>query len=88
MYMDTDSFKLEIKADDFYQDIKYDLKEWFDTSGYDKNKVLPNQYAKIAGVNKKVVGKMKDELGKGYMTGFVAVSLKYMLIKNLVSIIH
>ena len=36
MYMDTDSFVLEIETYDFYDDIKYDLKEWFDTSGYDK----------------------------------------------------
>ena len=38
--------------------------------------VLPDEYAKIASVNKKVIGKMKDDLGKGYMTEFVALSLK------------
>ena len=64
MYIDTDSFVLEIETDDFYEDIKIDLEEWFDTSGYDKNMELP-EYAKIANVNKKVIGKMKDELGKG-----------------------
>ena len=31
---------------------------------------------KIACVNKKVIGKMKDELGKGYMTEIVALSPK------------
>ena len=36
--------------------------------------VLLDEYAKIASVNKKVIGKMKDELGKGYMTEFVALS--------------
>ena len=76
MYMDTDSFVLEIETDDFYEDIKDDLKEWFDTSGYDKNIKLPDEYAKIANVNKKVIGKMKDELGKGYMTEFIALSPK------------
>ena len=76
MYMDTDSFVLEIETEDFYKDIKDDLKEWFDTSGYDKNMKLPDEYAKIANVNKKVIGKMKDELGKGYMTEFVALSPK------------
>ena len=75
-YMDTDSFVLEIETDDFYEDIKDDLKEWFDTSGYDKNMKLPDEYAKIANVNKKVIGKMKDELGKGYMTEFIALSPK------------
>ena len=76
MYMDTDSFVLETETDDFYEDIKDDLKEWFDTSGYDKNMKLPDEYAKIANVNKKVIGKMKDELGKGYMTEFIALSPK------------
>ena len=38
--------------------------------------VLPDEYAKIANVNKKVIGKMKDELGKGYMTEFIALSPK------------
>ena len=82
MYMDTDSFVLEIETYDFYDDIKYDLKEWFDTSGYDKNMVLPDEYAKIANVNKKVIGKMKDELGKGYMTEFIALSPKVYAYKE------
>ena len=73
MYMDTDSFVLKIETDDFYEDIKNDLEEWFDTSDFDKNMELP-EYAKI--VNKKVIGKMKDQLGKGFMTEFVAVSPK------------
>ena len=55
MYMDTDSFVLEIETCNFYDDIKYDLKEWFATSGYDKNMVLPDEYAKIADVNKKLL---------------------------------
>ena len=76
MFMDTDSFVLEIETCDFFEDIKDDLKEWFDTFGYDKNMVLPDEYAKIASVNKKVIGKMKDELGKGYMTEFVTLSSK------------
>ena len=81
MYMDTDSFVLEIETDDFYEDIKNDLEEWFDTSGYDKNMELP-EYAKIANVNKKVIGKMKDELGKGLMTESVAVSPKVYAYKE------
>ena len=82
MYMNTDSFVLEIETCDFYDDIKYDLKEWFDTSGYDKNMVLPDEYAKIADVNKKVIDKMKDEIGKGYMTEFVALSPKVYAFKE------
>ena len=82
MYMDTDSFVLEIETDDFYEDIKDDLKEWFDTSGYDKNMMLPDEYAKIASVNKKRIGMMKDELGKGYMKEFVALSPKVYAIEE------
>ena len=40
------------------------------------------EYAKIANVNKKVIGKMKDELGKGFMTEFVAVSPKVYAYKE------
>ena len=72
----TDSFALSIETDDFFKDIKDDLKEWFDTSGFDKNRVLPEEFAKIASVNKKIIGKMKDELGKGHMSEFVAIAPK------------
>ena len=81
MYMDTDSFVLEIETDDFYEDIKNGLEEWFDTSGYDKNMELP-EYSNIANVNKKVIGKMKEELGKGFMTEFVAVFPKVYAYKE------
>ena len=71
--MATDSFILEIETDDFYKDTKNDLKEWFDTSKYHKDMVLPNEYRENASVNKKVIGKMKDELHKGYMGEFLAI---------------
>ena len=32
LYMGSDSFVLEIETDDFFEDTKCDLKEWFDTS--------------------------------------------------------
>ena len=38
--------------------------------------VLPEEYAKNAGVKKNVIDKIKDELGKGYMTEFVGLSPK------------
>ena len=38
--------------------------------------VLPEEYAKNASVNKKVISKMKDELHKGYMREFIALSPK------------
>ena len=55
LHMDTDSFVLEIETDDFFKDTKDDLKEWFDTSNYDKNMVLANQYRDNASVNKKLL---------------------------------
>ena len=76
LYMDTDSFVLEIETDDFYKDTKDDLKEWFDTSKYSRDMVLPEEYAKNASVNKKVISKMKDELHKWYMREFIALSPK------------
>ena len=76
LYMDTDSFVLEIETDDFYKDTKDGLKEWFDTSKYSKDMVLPEEYRQNASVNNKVIGKMKDELHKGYMREFIALSPK------------
>ena len=64
--MDTDSFILSIQTDDFFDDTKDDLKEWFDTSSYDKNMILPDVFKQNASMNKKVIGKMKDEID--YMT--------------------
>ena len=76
LYMDADSFILSIETDHFFKDTNDDLKECFDTFSHDKNMVLPEEFPKNASVNKKVIGKMKDELGKGYMTEFVALSPK------------
>ena len=58
-YMDTDSFIIHIKTEDFYKDIANDIEKWFDTSNYDENdkRLLP------IGKNKKLIGLFKDELG-------------------------
>ena len=69
-YIDTDSFAINIKTKDFYKDIAMDVKERFDTSNHIYNRPLP------IGVNKKVVGLMKDELGGGKITEFVALRPK------------
>ena len=70
--MDTDSFVYDIRTEDFYADIADDVLERFDTSGYDKDeaRLLP------VDKNKKVIGKMKDELGGKIMTDFIAFRLK------------
>ena len=74
--MDTDSFALEIERDDFFEDTKCDLEDWFDTSNYDKNMLLPDEYRENADVNKKVIGKMKNEICNGHMKEFIALSPK------------
>ena len=69
--MDTDSFIIHIETEDFYEDISDDVKARFDTSGYLKNdKRLP------VGLNKKVIGKMKDELNGIVMSEFVSLASK------------
>ena len=51
-YMDTDSFVIHIKTEDFYEDIANDVEKWFDTSNYDENDKRPLPIGK----NKKVIG--------------------------------
>ena len=70
-YMDTDSFVINIKTKDFYKDIAENIKERFYTSSYIYDKLLLH-----TGVNKKVVGLMKDELGGGIITEFTALRPK------------
>ena len=40
-YMDTDSLVYHIKTKDFYEDIKEDVKERFDMSGYNNKDARP-----------------------------------------------
>ena len=69
-YMDTDSFIMHIKAEDFYKDIADDVEKRFDTSYYECDRLLPT------GKNKKVIGLLKDELEGKIMTKFVALRPK------------
>ena len=69
-YMDTDSFIMHIKTEDFYKDIVVDVEKRFDTSNYEVNRLLPT------GKNKKIIELMKDELGGKIMTEFVALRPK------------
>ena len=68
--MDTDSLIYSIEADDSYKDIADDVKDKFDTSGYNSSRPLP------VGLNKKVIGLMKDKLGGEIMTEFVTLRPK------------
>ena len=69
-YMDMDSFIMNIKTNDFYEDIASDVENKFDTSNYEVNRPLP------MGKNKKIIGLMKDELGGKIITQFVTVRPK------------
>ena len=69
-YMDTDSLIMNIKTKDFYKDIAQDVKERFKTSNYDVDRPLPK------GKSKKVIGLIKNELGGGIITEFVALRPK------------
>ena len=68
-YMDTDSFIIQIKTDNFYRDIVDDVKKLWNTSNYgeDDKGPLPSD------MNKKINGLMKYELGGKIMIEFVAL---------------
>ena len=69
-YMDTDSFIMNIKTNDFYKDISNDVENRFDTSNYEVNRPLPT------GKNQKIIGLMKDELGGKIIMEFVTLRPK------------
>ena len=68
--METDSLVYNIKSEDFCAGICEDVPARFDTSGY-----IPNR-PHLIGLNKKVLGLMKDELGGKIMTEFVVLRPK------------
>ena len=69
-YMDTDSFIMNIKTEDFYKDVANDVEKRFDTSNYEVDRPLS------IGKNKKVIGLMKDELGGKIIMEFVTLRPK------------
>ena len=69
-YADTDSFIINIKTNDFYEDIASDVENRFATSNFEVKRPLP------MGKNKKVIGLMKDELGGKIITEFVTLRPK------------
>ena len=66
-YMDKDSFIMNIKKNNFYEDIASDIENRFDTSNYEVNRPLPT------GKNKKIIDLMKDELGGKIIKEFVTL---------------
>lgn len=69
LYMDTDSFILEVQTEDVYRDMEKDV-HLYDTSGYDKKHPL------YSPTNKKVPGLMKDELNGKPMEEYIGLRSK------------
>ena len=72
LFTDTDSLMYEIGTEDFYKDISHDVHSMFDTSNYPKEHPSGIE----TGVNKKVIGLMKDEAGGEIITKFVGLRAK------------
>ena len=68
-YTDTDSVIVHIKTDDVYADMANHL-DLYDTSNY------PIDHPLYSTVNKKVIGKFKDELASRIMTEFIGLRSK------------
>ena len=78
LYTDTDSLIMEIKTNDFYHDVETSLVEHFDASDYSKDNIY-----NMPQVNKKVLGKFKDELNGQIMEEFVGLWSKMYAYKLL-----
>ena len=80
LFTDTDSLTYEIKSENVYEEF-FKWKDLFDFSNYSKDSKFFNE------TNKKVIGKMKDELGGVIVTEFVGLkslmySIKKLMVKN------
>ena len=71
-FTDTDSLMYEIETEDFHQDIKSDVKDFFDTSNFPKDHPSGIE----VGLNKNVIGMMKDETGGKQISEFVGLRAK------------
>ena len=66
-YINTDSFIMHVKTEDFYKNIVDNVEKRLDTSNYEFNRTLP------IGKNKKVIGLFKDEQRGKIMSKFAAL---------------
>ncbi|XP_022797407.1 uncharacterized protein LOC111335684 [Stylophora pistillata] len=72
LFTDTDTLCYETQTEDFYKDIINDVDSLFDTSN------IPKEHSSgiPTGVNKKVIGKFKDEAGGKIIEKFVGLRAK------------
>jgi len=70
LFTDTDSLMYHIHTEDLYKDIAPNVKSKFDTSNY------PKKHSLFTNVNKKVIGKFKDEAGGKQVIEFVGLRAK------------
>ena len=68
-YTNTDSLIIHNITEDFFEDIDDHVTKWFHTSNCDENDKRPLPM----GMNKKLYGFVKDELGRKIMKEFVAL---------------
>ena len=79
--MDTDGVKYHIRTEDIYKDMNKNVLEIFDMSNYPNN----HQSGIKNGINKKVPGKFKDELGGEPIIAYAGVRSKlyaYLTLSN------
>ena len=79
LYTDTDSFILDIPTEDFYEDMRKD-RWWYDTSDYPKDSPLHSNR------NKKVIGKMKDELNGTLIKEYVGLRSKMYSVSSMTGV--
>ena len=72
LFTDTDSLMYELETEDFYKDILKDIKRKFDTSDYPEK----HESGIKTGVNKKVIGKFKDEAAGKQIIHFTGLRAK------------
>ena len=72
LFTDIDSLCHEIKTQDFYLDINWDVESLFDTSNFPKD----HSSGITTGLNKKLIGKFKDETGGDQIIEFVGLRSK------------
>lgn len=85
LYTDTDSFILDVPTEDMYKDLKTEVKKeqdsWYDTSDYPKDSPLHSS------VNKKVIGKMKDEMNGTIIKEYVGLRAKMYSVASQTAVI-